>query len=229
LRRLRPSANVRFGEETALLLGDYLYARACEMIAGVGDAEITEWLARAAQETCEGEIAQIRNRFSAELSEEQYFTFIRKKTAVLMSACARSGAKLAGLSEGDREALSSFGLSLGISFQIIDDLLDIVGTERSMGKTLRTDAGNGKMTLPMIILMQEMNPEEKNVFLANFLSGRLDWEAVRALLEKYGILRRTENIAEGYFLQAVRRIGHFDLSVQEPLTNLFRFVLKRDR
>ena len=228
LRRLKPTAAVQFGEDTAVLLGDFLYARAFAMIARVGDPEITSWMAETTQAMCEGEINQLKHRYRADLSMEEYLDFIEKKTATLIAVSARSGAKLAGLSLDRQDRLAAFGLNIGISYQIVDDLLDIVGAEDKIGKTLRTDAGNGKMTLPMILLMRDMEPAEKSDFLAHFQSKSPDWDSIQSLLDKYKIVERTERHADEYFRRALEAIGPFGPAVRDSLEKLARFILKRD-
>lgn len=228
LRRLKPTAAVQFGEDAAVLLGDFLYARAFSMIARVGDTEITTWMAETTQAMCEGEIGQLKHRYRVELSLDEYLDFIEKKTATLISVSARSGAKLAGLSLEQQDALASFGRNIGISFQIVDDLLDIIGSEDRIGKTLHTDAGNGKMTLPMILLLGDLSPEEKKDFLAHFQSKSPDWTAIQSLIEKYKIVQRTEACADDYFQKALEAIRPLGSPVRESLEKLSRFILKRD-
>ena len=145
LRRLKPSVNIKYGVEVSVLLGDFLYARAFEIIAKVADQDITSWMSETTQKMCEGELDQLRNRYRADLSTAEYISFIGRKTASLISACARSGARLGGMTAKEQNSLADFGENIGISFQIIDDLLDVVGSENRLGKTLRTDAGNGKI------------------------------------------------------------------------------------
>lgn len=150
LRRGRKTVDTAFGVDTAVLLGDNVYTVAFEIAASVGNPEIMKLLARATAVTCAGEIEQLKNRFRFDLDEESYFSFIRKKTATLFGASARCGGILAGQPPEALSSLESFGENLGIAFQITDDLLDLTGQESVVGKTLRTDVMNGKMTLPLI-------------------------------------------------------------------------------
>lgn len=228
IRRLRPTVNLEFGEDMAVLLGDFLYARAFDMIASVGDAKVTQWMARSTQEMCEGEIGQLKHRYRADLSLERYFSFIEKKTAALIAVSAKSGAQLGGLSPIHAGQLGQFGLNIGISFQIVDDLLDVIGSEKKIGKTVHTDTGNGKMTLPMILLLKEMQESEKKQFLNGFQSMKPEWDQIQSWITKYGIIDKTERYASEYYDRAIRALNDFDPIIQETLMNLSRFILKRD-
>jgi len=228
LRRLKATVQVHFGDDLAVLLGDYLYAKAFEIIANAGDKEIASWMAGVARVMCEGEIAQINNRYRADVSEHEYFSIIEKKTASLISVCARSGARLAGMSLSEQENLASFGLNLGISFQIVDDILDILGSEKRTGKTLHTDTESGKMTLPLMILARELDNEDKNIFLKNFRAGTISPESLRSLAVEYNIAQKARMYADEYYKKALMCIDNFDNPVKGSLIDLSRFILKRD-
>jgi geranylgeranyl pyrophosphate synthase len=132
---------------------------------------ISQLLARAASVMCAGEIGQLRQRFKFDLSEGEYFSFLEKKTASLFAASARCGAILAKQSESVQAALEKFGIHLGMAFQITDDLLDLTGDEAVVGKTLRTDLLNGKMTLPLIYFRNQLSSDaDKKSFFAELQS-----------------------------------------------------------
>ncbi|OGR84142.1 MAG: hypothetical protein A2901_09000, partial [Elusimicrobia bacterium RIFCSPLOWO2_01_FULL_54_10] len=202
LRRLKPTVNIHFGSDVAVLLGDFLYAKAFEMIAGVGNSSVTERMARTTRRMCEGEMDQLRHRFRADLALEEYLSFIERKTADLISASAASGAELAGLPEPHVKALADYGLSVGIAFQIVDDLLDIVGIERKMGKTLHTDMGNGKMTLPLILLRTVLVGQEKADFIESLKSPNPDWKSAVELARRHRIQEKSEAFANDYLTGA---------------------------
>lgn len=228
LRRLKPTVNLQFGEEVAVLLGDFLYARAFEMIARVGDANITSWMAETTQTMCAGELDQLRHRYRAELSLQEYLSFIERKTAALISACARCGAKLAQLSCEQQQALASFGLNIGVAYQMVDDLLDVIGSENRLGKTLRTDAGSGKMTLPLILLLKHFAGAERLKFLEDLRSANPNWKTIQSQIQKHQIVRQTEEFAEDYFRRAVQSIKDFSAPIGKSLEDLSRFILNRD-
>ncbi|MBI3013081.1 MAG: polyprenyl synthetase family protein [Elusimicrobia bacterium] len=228
LRRLKPPVNLQFGEDVAVLLGDFLYSKAFRMVASVGDQEITANLSCATQEMCEGELDQLKNRYRYDLSSEEYFSFIRRKTASLIAACSHAGARLAKLPAPQVHALSEFGLNLGLSYQIVDDLLDVIGSENKLGKTLRTDTGNGKMTLPMILLQSALPRSEKETCLAHFRSLNPDWNYIQTQIEKHQIVEKTRQYADQYLDKSLSFIQNFDRDARASLERLSRFVIERD-
>jgi heptaprenyl diphosphate synthase len=162
LRRSRPTIGAKFGDENAVLLGDYVYARAFQELARLGRPELVEMFADTTSLMCQGEIRQVQNRFQFDLPEEAYFSFIDKKTASLFEASCKAGGRLGQLEETLVKALGRLGHHLGMAFQITDDLLDLIGEEDRTGKTLRTDLAYGKITLPLIHLRdQEKSPAEQ--------------------------------------------------------------------
>lgn len=225
LRRLKPTVNVQFGEAVAVLLGDFLYARAFKIIAGVGNQKIVASFSETTEKMCEGELGQLKHRYHTDLSLEEYISFIDKKTASLISSCALSGAILANLSIEKQNWLASFGLNLGIAYQIMDDLLDIVGSENQLGKTLRTDASNGKTTLPLILLLRMVTASEREELLKSLQTSNPDWKIISSLIEKYKIALETKKFAENYFQQANQSIKTFPSPTRESLELLSRFVL----
>lgn len=228
LRRLKPTVNIKFGDEVAVLLGDFLYSKAFKMIAEVGDETLTCEMARTTQGMCEGEIDQLKNRYKPNLTMEEYFSFIERKTASLIASSAFAGARLAPLPLKEQMALQKFALNVGISYQIIDDLLDVIGSESKLGKTLRTDTGNGKMTLPMILLFKRMQDSEKQKFIEGFATVHMDWEFIQTLLERHKIVELTKSYADNYFVGAVESLNGIPSAARESLLNLSQFILNRD-
>jgi octaprenyl-diphosphate synthase len=164
LRRAKPTVGVRFGEGAAVLLGDHVYARAFQRLAALGRPALLSAFADATADMCEGEIGQYEKRHTFDLSEGEYLEFLRKKTASLMSAAAWAGGFLAGLPPGKLETLRTFGDRIGVAFQIVDDVLDVAGDESVVGKTLRTDLRNGKMTLPLIRFARTLSETDRSAF-----------------------------------------------------------------
>jgi octaprenyl-diphosphate synthase len=154
LRRRLATVNAMTGVEVAVLLGDYIYARAFHMAVQLPDPTCARWLADTVRVICQGEITQILHRFDLAWTEAQYFQVIAEKTASLYAAGCRLGGHYAGGTEARLRALEEYGLELGIAFQIVDDCLDLDGDERVVGKSLGTDLSKGKITLPMLYLLQ---------------------------------------------------------------------------
>jgi len=228
LRRLKPTANIHFGNDVAVLLGDFLYARAFEMISKVGNASVTELMARTTRLMCEGELDQLKHRFRADLTLEKYLSFIERKTAGLISASAESGAALVGLNLPEQKALSSYGMNLGVAFQIVDDILDIVGLEQKTGKTLHTDMGNGKMTLPWILLRQALEGEEQSNFIERLQSPNTNWKTEVELADRHKIREKCETFADNYLTASTSATQIFPPTVRQTLSALSNFVVRRD-
>jgi octaprenyl-diphosphate synthase len=153
VRRHVPTVNALWGNQTSILLGDYLFTRAFHLACTLGNPRLNLILGEATNRICEGELHQGLESGNLDLSEADYFDIIDGKTAELLACCARLGALLSGASEDVIESMARFGRSLGMAFQIADDLLDLVGEERATGKTLGTDLDMQKMTLPLIRLV----------------------------------------------------------------------------
>lgn len=228
IRRLKPAVNIRFGEDVAVLLGDFLYARAFEMIAKVGDSSVTELMARTTRLMCEGELDQLKHRFRADLTIEEYLSFIERKTAALISASASSGAILSGLSPLEQKSLSSYGMNVGIAFQIVDDILDIVGMEQKTGKTLHTDMGNGKMTLPLILLRAALEGEDQSGFVERLKSPNADWKAAAELAGRHEIRGKCEAFANDYLSAADSVTQIFPPAVRRTLSAISNFAVRRE-
>ena len=153
-RRDQPTANARWGNSLSVLLGDCLLAHALDLSTYFDDAEISRRIARAASAVCTGEILQTQRRFDLNLSLPDYYRIIEMKTAALFAVAAELGARLNHVAPEVSEALRLYGLKIGTAYQVYDDLLDIAGDESKAGKTLGTDLKKGKLTLPMLKLLQ---------------------------------------------------------------------------
>ncbi|HKM55187.1 MAG TPA: polyprenyl synthetase family protein [Isosphaeraceae bacterium] len=154
IRRHAATVNAEWGNETAVLLGDYLFTHAFHLAASVDSTLACRWIGRATNKVCEGEMQQVHQRGNLELDEPSYFAIIEGKTAELTAVACRLGAHYAGADEATTEALGRYGRNLGIAFQIADDILDIWGEERVTGKSLGTDLEKQKLTLPLIRLLE---------------------------------------------------------------------------
>jgi octaprenyl-diphosphate synthase len=160
-RRSQPTVNARWGNSLSVLLGDCLFAQALNLSTNFDNAEISRVIARAARSVCSGEIIQTQRRFDLHLSIDDYLRIIEMKTGSLFAAAAELGAVLNGAEPETVRALRDFGRKTGAAYQIYDDCLDVAGNEEDIGKTLGTDLRNGKMTLPILLLLGWAPPEER--------------------------------------------------------------------
>jgi len=163
LRRGNPTANETFGNPASVLVGDFLYSRAFQMMVDAQNMRVMQVLADATNVIAEGEVLQLMNMHNAALDEAGYLQVIRSKTAKLFEASARVGAILAGSSPEIEDACAVYGQALGTAFQVIDDLLDYTGDADVMGKNLGDDLREGKITLPLIAAMQRGTPSEQDI------------------------------------------------------------------
>ncbi len=198
LRRRVATVNAVYGTQTSVLLGDYLFTHAFHLASTIGDAEACRLIGEATDRVCEGELCQVLHRGNLELSEDEYFDVIDGKTAELTSCCCRLGALYSGAAPEVVEALASFGRDVGLAFQIADDLLDLVGDERTTGKSLGTDLEQGKLTLPLIRLLSEGGPLAMRVRQVLRSPENHKREALRPCLEEGALdyaRRRAEELA----------------------------------
>ena len=154
IRRDLPTANAKWGSALSVLLGDCLFAHALMLATDFDDTTICRKISLAAAQVCSGEIMQTQRRFDLNLSKKDYFKIIAMKTAELFAVATELGARLSGANEETQLNFRSFGMLLGTAYQIYDDCLDLVGKEEIVGKTLRTDLAKGKLTLPILNLME---------------------------------------------------------------------------
>jgi octaprenyl-diphosphate synthase len=186
LRRGNPTANEAFGNPASVLVGDFLYSRAFQMMVDAKDMRIMQVLADATNVIAEGEVMQLMNMHNASLDEASYLQVIRSKTAKLFEASARVGAILAGGNAAMETACADYGQALGTAFQVIDDVLDYAGHEETMGKNVGDDLREGKATLPLISAMQRGTDSQREVIKTAIENGDLSM-----LNQVVGIVRST--------------------------------------
>ncbi len=186
LRRGNATANRSFGNPASVLVGDYLYSRAFQMMVSAHNLRIMQVLADATNVIAEGEVQQLMNMHNATLDETGYLHVIRSKTAKLFEASARVGAIVSGSSPAVEQLCADYGQALGTAFQVIDDILDYTGDAAVMGKSLGDDLREGKTTLPLIAAMQRGTPEQSRLIQTAIETG-----AVAMLDEVVGIVRST--------------------------------------
>ena len=197
LRRGRETANAAFGNAASVLVGDFLYTRAFQMMVAVDNMRVMQILANATNIIAEGEVLQLMNCHDADVDESRYLQVIRYKTAKLFEAASQLGALLGKVDSATEQALAAYGMHLGTAFQLIDDVLDYSGQEVSTGKHLGDDLAEGKPTLPLIYVMQHGTPEEAAcVRQAIENGGREDFPAVLAAIQRSGALQHARACAE---------------------------------
>jgi len=197
LRRSRDTANAVWGNAASVLVGDFLYSRAFEMMVDVDKMRIMEILSHATNRIAEGEVLQLLNCHDPDTDEQKYLEVILRKTATLFEAGAQLGAILCDASEAEEQALANYGLHLGIAFQIIDDALDYSNSAEEIGKNIGDDLDEGKPTLPLIRAMQIGTPEQKQSLREVIKSGgREHMEIVKAAIESTDAISYTFKLAE---------------------------------
>ena len=199
-RRNQPSVNGRFGNQMAVLMGDWLYMSAFETSLAERSLPILDILTAVTRKMTEGELIQLTLLGRADLSEEQYFDILKRKTAYLFSACCEIGAMLGGCSAIEQQALSDYGMNLGTAFQLIDDLLDFTASDEALGKPVGVDLLEGKLTLPLIYLLEE--DESKRAAVQNVMREGSYEKWPRSLLtraaEQTGALERARRRASEF-------------------------------
>ena len=160
-RRMVPTANAKWGNALSVLLGDALFSHALTLATDFESIDICRKVGKAAREVCEGEIMQTQRRFDLALSKADYFRIIEMKTGALFAAATGLAGKLSGVGEEAEQRLYNYGMKLGTAYQIYDDCLDLVGSEEVVGKTLRTDLAKGKLTLPILNLLESSSESQR--------------------------------------------------------------------
>ncbi len=206
-RRDQPTANTRWGNHLSVLLGDALFAHALDQATNFDDAEISRGIARAASAVCTGEILQTQRRFDLNLSHADYYRMIEMKTAALFGAAAGLGARLNGAGPEVEDALKTYGLKLGTAYQVYDDLLDLAGDEEQAGKTLGTDLKKGKLTLPILNLLQASENGQRERLTQTILRGSAeDLEALEDQARQGGALASAARAGQGLIEEGLTRL-----------------------
>ncbi len=231
LRRGVKTTNSVWGNQSSILVGDYLLSRCFEMMVEDGDLEVLKLLSSTSSKIAQGEVLQLQHKGEADLLEETYIDIINLKTASLFSAATKTGACLSGANEKEKKALESYGRNLGLAFQIADDALDFYAKEKLFGKEIGKDFFEGKVTLPMIIIFQKGNKEEKN-FLNEIMRKEKrteqDFSNTLSLINKYKAVEATFKKAEYFVNVSYDALAIFpDNEDKKILQNLTSFSLNR--
>ena len=229
LRRGRSTANAAFGNAASVLVGDFLYSRAFQMMVGLDSMRVMQVLANATNTIAEGEVLQLMNCHDPEVDEARYLDVVRRKTAKLFEAAARLGGVLGGVPPAQEEGLAAYGMHLGTAFQVIDDVLDYSGEAQETGKTLGDDLAEGKPTLPLIRAMQAANPEDGAVVRRAIIDGgRAGFAPVLAVIKSSGALDYARGAARREADVATRSIDGLPGSAyRDSLLELASFSVTR--
>ncbi|MBI2884850.1 MAG: polyprenyl synthetase family protein [Candidatus Omnitrophica bacterium] len=230
-RRSQPTFHARFGTERAVLMGDYLYSLAFAMLAKLGDPELMRYTADVCRRMSQGEFQEVAGRFRLDTTEADYFGVIRDKTASLVAASCYLGARVAGAAPATCERLARFGLSFGMAFQIVDDCLDLVGDEPTVGKPLRSDLDKGSLSLPVIYLAQALSVRQRRTLFAPLRRGaagqsfrsRIAGEALRA-----GAVSQAFGAAGRFLHEAAETVAERDgVMLTDTYRQLVNYALER--
>ncbi|HEV2531377.1 MAG TPA: polyprenyl synthetase family protein [Phenylobacterium sp.] len=230
LRRGRVAAHLIWGAPSSVLVGDFLFARAFELMVGAGSMPALEILARASRVIAEGEVLQLTRAHDMDLSQDVYLEIIRAKTAELFAAAAEAGAVSAGAPPERCRALRQYGQDLGLAFQLVDDALDYSGDSATLGKNPGDDFREGKATLPLLLAMAR-TPSEREFWVRTVdrrdqADG--DFERARDLMRQTGALDATLDLAAGYAASAKAALSDFGANAWRPaLEDLADFAVLR--
>jgi octaprenyl-diphosphate synthase len=228
-RRHVPTVNAKWSNHTSILLGDYLFAKSFRLAASLASNQACQWIGEAARLVCEGEMRQVLQRDTLDIDEATYFDILRGKTAELCRVSCQLGALHSGGSEQQVDSLGQFGNALGIAFQIADDFLDLWGDDQAVGKTLGTDIEQGKMTLPLIRLLETSTDRTKNRIVSILRGPAGDrLQAIRPLLEASDAKDYTESMAHSFRRDAIEALDSLKPSLaKESLLTLADFAVDR--
>jgi len=231
VRRGCPTVNKEWGEDKAILLGDYMLAKAEELVADTQNLRVIKLFARTIMTLCSGELNQAFNAFNLEQTRQQYLERIAGKTASLLTLATESGAILSQAPEESVGALKEYGYNLGVAFQIVDDILDFIGTEEEMGKPIGSDLAEGTLTLPAMLLLQRYPGD--NPVRRLFQHQGDDGENIKLAIEQVrssSIVSECYQLASDYCAQAHRNLDLLpDNASRRSLMELADFVMARKK
>lgn len=231
LRRGKKPANLIWGNSASILVGDFLFARAFNLMVETGSMEALGILSNAASVIAEGEVQQLASLRNLAMSEADYMDVIKAKTAALFAAATEVSPVIAGLDDTRRAALRDYGLKLGLAFQLIDDALDYGGQQAALGKSVGDDFREGKMTLPVIRALAKADATERD-FWRKVVVDRdqddLDLQRAVSILRKSGALDETIQMARRFSVEAIEALDIFEESpLRDCLQNLAAYVVSR--
>ncbi|MBZ4203238.1 MAG: polyprenyl synthetase family protein [Methylovulum sp.] len=229
LRRGQQSANAVWGNAASVLVGDYLYSRAFEMMVRTGNMRVMEILSKTTTAIAEGEVLQLLNCNNPETTEEKYLQVIARKTAILFSAATRLSAVIAKVDAETEEHLANYGQHLGVAFQLIDDALDYQATQEDLGKNLGDDLAEGKPTLPLIYAIKNGTPSEADIIINAIKMGDKNaFQEVYRIIQRTKAIDYTEHCANQEAQQAIACLACLpDSEFKEALILLAKFSVQR--
>lgn len=233
IRRGQKAARAVWGNQSCILVGDFLYTQSLRQVVKLESPEVNYCISHACSTMVEGEILQLNRDGDMKVTEQEYLKIIECKTASLISAACRLVSIVGGASPEEKEAISRFGLNIGIAFQVADDTLDYVADTKRLGKSLGKDLKEGKITLPLLHLLQHCSAGEKKCLKRIITSGnglmRSGLAEIRRLMEKYGSIDYSLEKARFYAEQAKRELLHFEPSIhRQALSLVADYVVSRD-
>ncbi|MGR9085585.1 MAG: octaprenyl diphosphate synthase [Gammaproteobacteria bacterium] len=230
LRRGKDTANAVWGNAASVLVGDYLYSKAFEMMVRTGNMRVMEILSKTTTAIAEGEVLQLLNCNNPETTEEKYLQVISRKTAILFSAATRLSAVISSAAPETEENLAKYGQHLGIAFQLIDDALDYKANQEALGKNLGDDLAEGKPTLPLIYAIQNATERDAKVIIDAIKQGNRDaFNEVYSIVQSTEAIAYTERRADQEAETAIRAIRNLTDSVyKEALILLAKFSVQRN-
>jgi octaprenyl-diphosphate synthase len=233
LRRGRLAVHSRWGNDITVLLGDYLYIKSMALALTHDTLDIVRVLCDVTLKMIEGELYQLTKNGDADISEDEHFDIIRRKTAYLFGGCAQIGGMLGKVSKEGEQALQEYGFNLGIAFQIVDDLLDYTGDTAALGKPIGADLREGKMTLPLIHLLQQDEEVGERIvrdIIASRTTTEEQWDELLRILRQHRSIDYANRRASEYAERAKKPLYVFPPSAErEALLALPDYVLSRDR
>ena len=233
VRRGRTSVNYGWGNNLTVLVGDYVFMHSMHMALGEGNLDVLRLLSDATIKMIEGEILGTETNGRVDLSVDEYFDIVQRKTAALFGATCRIPGFLVDAPETQREALGSYGQNLGVAFQLIDDLLDFTSSTEVLGKPALSDLKEGKVTLPLILAMPKATPHEREL-IASVVARKsfdgIDPADILGVVSRYGTLDEARDIARGYANDAREALEAFPPSpAREALEAALDFVMEREK
>jgi len=231
LRRGQPVAHSKWGNSTAVLVGDFLFARALSIAAETDRPEIIRVMAAITEDMSQGEIHQLMRKGAVDLTESEYNEIIRRKTAILIQGACRSGAILAGAGKDEEMGLARYGFHIGIAFQMADDLLDYISDTHVLGKTVGADLREGKLTLPVIYALAHASEPDRVWMEGIIQKGAFtddEFTRITGILEAYGGITHTRQMAVQHISTAKDALSCFEPSkTKDILFDMADYALER--
>lgn len=228
LRHNKPTINAKWGSDTSIALGDYLYSLAFELISRCGNSDILECVSCATKSMCEGELIQVCERDNLDLLKKHYIIIVKKKTAGLFAASCQMGGMLCGSPKPLKEAFKQYGLNFGVAFQIMDDCLDLIGQEEDLGKSPGADFNMGELTLPVLNLLLQSKNKNRIMYLLRQQDKKAAFKELRQRFIDSSAFMRTREEASAYIKEAKESLNRLeDSPFKQSLFGLADYIAGR--